>query len=143
MEKSPPYNAMLPNASKRSPSVQVKLPLSNKLSHKAKNAIVLPELKSSPLTSLWQLCDCDCQVQLDKKQLKVYKCNQVVLKGTRNLSDGLWDMPMQSNYALPPSYPSMHSPLSKKKTNLSSLHDKSKVKKKKKNNKLNAILRKK
>ena len=50
---------------------------------------------------------------------------------------------MKSDYVLPASYPSLHSPLSKKKTTLSSLHDKSKVKKKHANNKINAIIRKK
>ena len=51
-------------------------------------------------------------------------------------------MPIQSNYILPSSHPALQSPLSKNKTTLSSLHDKSKVTKKQANNKLNVILRK-
>ena len=73
MEKAPPCNVILPKTSKISPSVQGQLSLSNKVSHKAKNSIVLPELKSSSLMSLGKLCDDNCQVLLEKINLKSTK----------------------------------------------------------------------
>ena len=40
------------------------LPISNKLSKRAKEVMVLPELKSSSLISLGQLCDNNCNIFL-------------------------------------------------------------------------------
>ena len=73
LEPAPPCRVILPNAASVSPSLQGQLPLSNKLSAKAKNTIVLPELKSSLLISLGQLCDNNCNIYLDKKKLSVYR----------------------------------------------------------------------
>ena len=72
-----------------SPLIQDQLLLSKKLSNKAKNAIVLLELKSLLLISLGQLCNNNCQVLLDKKKLTVCKENEIMLEGIRNLTDGL------------------------------------------------------
>ena len=60
----------------------------------------------------------------------MYKENKVVLEGTRNLIDSLWDIPIQINYILLPSHAGLYSPILKKKLALSSLYDKSSIKKK-------------
>ena len=65
------------------------MPLSIKLSKKAKDAIVLPDLKSLLLISLGQLCDNNYQVLLDKRKLRVYKNKEIILEGIRNSSNGL------------------------------------------------------
>ena len=65
----------LPNASKIGSTVQGQLPLHRKLSTTAKNAIVLPALKSSSLVSLGKLCDDKCNIELDKKSYECIKIN--------------------------------------------------------------------
>ena len=94
----------LPNASKIGSTVQGQLPLHRKLSTTAKNAIVLPALKSSSLISLGQLCDDNCKIELDKRELKVYKNKQLMLKENRNYQDGLWDIPITKNYIIDDNY---------------------------------------
>jgi len=71
------------------------LPINN-LSQHAKTVNILPELKSSSLLSLGQLCDDNCQVLLQKQDLRVFKNNKTIIKGKRNLTDGLWDVNIPS-----------------------------------------------
>ena len=78
--------------------VQGQLPLSKHLSTTACNAIVLPNLQSSSLISLGQLCDDNCVVTLDKKNLQVKKNNKVIMNGIRNKNDGLWDIPITKTH---------------------------------------------
>ena len=119
-----PYTAVavtLPNSSSITSETKGQLPLSTKLSSKAKEAIVLPQLQSSSLISLGQLCDDNCNIQLNKKELKVYKNNELVMKGFRNQSDGLWDIPIvtklqDDNYKMPPTHPSIYMATSYKST---------------------------
>ena len=70
------------------------LQLSTHLLDKAQQTTVLPGLKSSSLVSLGQLCDDDCRVMLTKDYLFAIKNNQVILQGTRNPHNGLWDIPL-------------------------------------------------
>ena len=70
------------------------------LSSKAKQALVLPHLKSSSLISLGQLCDDNCNISLDKKDMLVYKDKKLIMRGYRNKSDGLWDIPIKSTIHL-------------------------------------------
>ena len=70
------------------------VPLSTKLTTKATTAHVLNDLQSASLISLGQLCDDDCEVQLSKTNLKVYKDNEVIITGEQNQQDGLWDIPL-------------------------------------------------
>ena len=64
---------ILPNGTEIEPSHYGQLPLSIKLTSKAKDAIVLPELKSSFLVSLSQLCDDECEIFSDGKKHTVHK----------------------------------------------------------------------
>ena len=50
------------------------------------------DLKNASLISLGQLCDDDCIVHLDKHKLLVFKDKTKILQGTRNHTDGLWDV---------------------------------------------------
>ena len=63
----------LPDSTLIMSSEKGELPLSSSLSSKAKTAMILPELKSSNLISLGQLCDDDCQIILDKHQMLALK----------------------------------------------------------------------
>ena len=56
---------------------------------------VLPQLKNSSLISIGQLCDDGCVAIFDKRLLHIFKNNLLVLKGHRNLIDGLWDVPLK------------------------------------------------
>jgi hypothetical protein len=69
------------------------LPLSNELSDKAKSTCVFDNLKT-PLLSLGQLCDDGCEIHLDSEKLTAFKNNKLILNGTRNEQDGLWDVPI-------------------------------------------------
>ena len=57
----------LPNAEPISSTLKGTIPLTSKLTSKARQATVLPNLHSSSLISLGQLCDDDCKIILDKK----------------------------------------------------------------------------
>ena len=88
------------------------LPISNHLSKKVQQAIVLPQLSSSLLISLGQLCDDDCKVELNRSNLKVFKEKKLVMKGCRNYKDGLWNISITNhivinNVRIPPAYPGM------------------------------------
>ena len=86
------------------------LPLSSLLTKQAKEALLIPELRSSSLISLGQLCDDNCTVELTKHYLRVYKNGKIILRGIRNYNDGLWDIPVQktviheNNYVFPKVY---------------------------------------
>ena len=68
------------------------MPLHNLLSLAAKEAKVLTGLSNSSLISIGQLCDDGCVAVFDKTKLRIYKNGQLVLTGTRNWTDGLWDI---------------------------------------------------
>ena len=101
---------LLPNAETIAVDEKGSLPLSDKLSKKKKTA-----LQSSSLISIGQLCGDNCNVLLIKQTLYAVKDAELVLEGTRNLNDHLWDIPVQrktvasDNYATPPIYPDLHS----------------------------------
>jgi hypothetical protein len=107
LKRNTSFKVTLPNADSIPSNVTGHLSLSPTLSTKSQHAAVLPQLKSASLISLGQLCDDDCTVELTKTDLKVRKNNKLVLSGTRNESDGLWDIPIKSqlqhnNFILPP-----------------------------------------
>ena len=78
------------------------LPLPAELSTSAKKATLLKNLKSATLISFGQLCDDGCEVILNKKVCDIYKNNKIILQGTRNRFDGLWDIPLIKQPSLPP-----------------------------------------
>ena len=79
------------------------------LSDTATQVHVFPHLSSASLLSLGQLCDDDCKIYLNKTSMKVYKDDKIVLTGTRNLTDGLWDVSL-TTVQLPASTTSSPSP---------------------------------
>ena len=52
---------------------QEQLPMSEALSQRAQNAMILPGLKSASLISLGQLCDDNCNLLLNKRQIFAIK----------------------------------------------------------------------
>ena len=44
-----------------------------------------------------QLCDEGCITLFNKKILNIFKDDSLVLNGTRNKQDGLWDVPFEQN----------------------------------------------
>ena len=63
------------------------------LSPRAQEAHIFPQLRTS-LILLGQLANDDCIIMLNKKYLNVFKNFKLLLTGTRNLRDGLWDIPL-------------------------------------------------
>ena len=72
------------------------LAFDNSLSSSAKQVHLFSELQT-PLLSLGQFCDDDCEVTLRKHDVSITKNNKVVVKGTRNFTDGLWDIPLPTS----------------------------------------------
>ena len=104
----------LPNKSKIFATEQGILPVSNDISIQGRTAKILPELKSASLISIRKLCDDDCQVYFNKENLQVRKNNKLILVGTRNDRDGLYDIPIAkkvlhtNHYEEPIKHPSLY-----------------------------------
>ena len=71
------------------------LPLSTELSEKTREAKILPALKSASLISIGKLCDNGCKVQFEKNNMNVIKNDKIIMSGTRNKTDGLYDIPIE------------------------------------------------
>lgn len=84
----------LPNDELIYATEQGDLPISTQLSTTAQKAMILPNLHSSSLISIGQLCDDGCSILLDKNKLWAIKNNIKILEDTRNQKDGLWDIPI-------------------------------------------------
>ena len=96
---------VLPNNSTIGVTKIAQLPFSTDLSDRAKNAMILPGLKSASLVSIGQLCDDGVNVVFNKTKLVAIKNNKIILQGTRNLSDGLWDIPIHKKHITSDNYP--------------------------------------
>ena len=73
IQPNPNIKVTLPNNDPIKSTCSGIIPLSSKLSSKAKTATVLKNLQNSSLISLGQLCDDECKILLDKKELNVCK----------------------------------------------------------------------
>lgn len=91
-EVGPPVT--LPNSSNINDDKVGYFPLGPHISSKGKKARILNALCSANIISLGQLADDGCITHLDKNNLIVEKHGQVVLTGTRNKTDGLYDVPI-------------------------------------------------
>ena len=58
-------------------------------------ALIYPHLHNEYLSSIDQLCDEECIAIFDKTYLSILKDNKIILKGTRKLTDRLWDIPFK------------------------------------------------
>ena len=77
IEKHSGPSVLLPNNNTISVTSRGQLPLSEQLSSRARNAMILPGLKSASLISIGQLCDDGCNVLLNNKKLLAIKNNQL------------------------------------------------------------------
>ena len=90
------------------------LPLSSKLSSRAQQGLIVPNLRSSSLVAMGPLCDDGCHVVLSKDKLSVVKDGEIILRGTRNKQDDLWDIPLHKNllshdnYKTPKTHPALY-----------------------------------
>ena len=103
----------MPNNSLIKADQKGQLPLLEELSPQAQT---LPHLKSAPLSSIGQLCDNNCDVLLNKSHLIAIKNNKIILEGTRNPYDKLWDIPVTKqkippqNYQMLATHPAIYPP---------------------------------
>ena len=97
------FYVILPNADTLAAFQQGVLSISHLLSKKSQTATVLPNLKSSSLILLGQVCDDNCTIVLHKTKLYTIKSNKIDIKidkkdifmeGTKNHQDGLYDIPV-------------------------------------------------
>ena len=92
--------ATLPNNTQIQASDMGDLPLYSDLSFKS---LIYLQLSSKSLLSVGQLCDEGCFVLFHKRGLLIFKNNQLLLCGTRNKVDRLYDVPFPTqkmNYAI-------------------------------------------
>ena len=87
---------MLPNSTHIQATHSGQLPFHASISDRAKKAHLLEGITNSSLISIGQLCDDDCVAILDKQKIKIFKNDACILSGTRNTTDGLWDIPIPS-----------------------------------------------
>ena len=90
----------LPNNYQIQASKQGLLPLPSVLSNKARTAHVFKGLTNSSLLSIGRLCDDGCIAIFDANDLKIYKKNILIMRGTRNFQDGLWDVSLNPHSPL-------------------------------------------
>ena len=64
------------------------------LSARAKKAHILQELKSSSLLYIGQLCDDNYHAIFTKNKLHVTKEQTLILEGTRDRLNGMWNIPL-------------------------------------------------
>ncbi len=86
-------SVLLPNNNVVKATTSGILPISDSLTSTAQTAHVIPALHTS-LLSLGQLAGDNCAILLNKHYLAVFKHFKCILTGTRNLTDGLWDIPL-------------------------------------------------
>ena len=67
------------------------------MSSKAKNALVYPKISNESLLSIGQLCDDGCVAVFTNESVLISKDNKLILEGTRNKVDGLWDVPVKND----------------------------------------------
>ena len=92
-----PKQVQLPDETIIESTHDATLPI-NGISNFAKEATIFPDLTSASLLSIGQLCNDDCTAIFTKQNMKVIKNEKVILHGTRNLSDGLWDVPLHTPF---------------------------------------------
>jgi hypothetical protein len=61
--------------------------------NKHKSAIFFDDLQGS-LISIGQLCDDDCVALFSKYQVDIIKDGKIIIKGKRNTTNGLWNIPL-------------------------------------------------
>ena len=66
--------------------------LHKKLTPQAQSTQIIPAITNSSLLSIGQLCDDNCTAVFNKRDVKIYKDNDIIVKGQRSLHDGLWDI---------------------------------------------------
>ena len=85
------------------------LPL-KKLNKKATTVQVFKNLTSSSLLSVGQLCDDGCKVNFDDGHMIVSKDKSIILQGTRNKRDGLYDVTLKQHKSSQPIHTTTTSP---------------------------------
>ena len=72
------------------------LPLSNKLTEKARVAFSFDNLKSGSLISIGQLCDDDFIAIFTKYDVQIIRHNEILIRG-KQTDNELWKIPLSNN----------------------------------------------
>ena len=103
----PGPTVVFPDSRRITANKNATIPLSNKLSKNAQSGHILPHLKSATLLSAGKLCDDGCDVILRQHDVHVIKHNTIIdkvlkesdhiLKGHRNHTNKLWNIPVEKS----------------------------------------------
>ena len=88
----------LPNKATMNLKNTENIPLSGNLILHAKKTHIFDRIHSASPISLVQLCNDDCIIILDNNETDIIKYSNLILKGQRNKSDGLWDIPTSRSF---------------------------------------------
>ena len=70
------------------------VPLSPTLSQQAQQGNILNGIATGSLISIGQLCNDDCIAIFTKHHVKILKDNKIIITGTINDQNGLWNIPL-------------------------------------------------
>ena len=86
---------ILPNNSKIGIERKGLINTTKKLGTVAREASIVPGLKSASLLSVGTICDDNCTVHFDKSKVNIIKNNEIIIQGKRNEKDGLYEIPIE------------------------------------------------
>ena len=86
---------ILPNNEKINIERKGLINATSKLGTIAREASIVPQLKSASLLSVGTLCDDNCTVHFDKHKVDIIKNNEIIMQGRRNNKDGLYELPIE------------------------------------------------
>ena len=79
------------------PGLRATLKLSNKLSTKAQSPHIFNDTPTGYLISMGQLCNDSCVAIFTKFYMKILKDNQIIITGSRDRTNGIWNIPLEPN----------------------------------------------
>ena len=81
----------------------VKIPLSTQLSKSATHCHILDHFKTGSLISIGNICDDDWAAIFAKYHVHIIKCGFIIIKGSRNNTNGLCNIPIAPKLSTTPS----------------------------------------
>ena len=89
-----PNSVQVANGEDMEAVLKVQFNLAPELSPEAQSGHTYNNLKSGTLVSVGQLANDDCDTIFSKHAAYVFKNGKIIIKGKRNYTNGLWNIPL-------------------------------------------------